>query len=275
MKFKLPVVIVVSNGKGGVGKTTYCMHLISSFLFEGFSVFSIDLDCKQKSLTTYLDNRARYKKENPKENILISEHYVLRESKSENIQNIIKEETDQLLEIISSAKKNHDVIIIDTPGDFSHRSACAHLVADIVITPINDSFIDISVLANIDSSLKILNPSVYSNVVWEQKMKRVKSKLSSFEWYVVRNRVNNMDRLNKNKVGNIMQELSKQLGFKIASGFSDRIIFKDLFLHGLTLIDIGRTSSIKSFTSSNLVAKTELRFFLQSIQFHDIVNLKK
>ncbi|MFO1130211.1 MAG: division plane positioning ATPase MipZ [Rickettsiales bacterium] len=272
---KLPIIIVVSNGKGGVGKTTYCMHLISSFLKENFKVFSIDLDCRQKSLTTYINNRKKYIKNHPKENILLSEHVILIESKESDINKIQLEEQNWLEQTIIEAKKTFDIIIIDTPGDFSYRSAFAHTFADIVITPINDSFVDISLVADIDENLKINGPSIYSNIIWEQKMQRAKNKTNFFEWYVVRNRVNTIQIANKRKMDLLIQDLSKKIGFKIGNGFADRVIFKDLFLHGLTLTDIGRVSYIKSFTPANLIAKTELRLFLQSINFQDLINLKK
>ena len=272
---KLPIVIVVSNGKGGVGKTTYCMHLISSFLKENFKVFSIDLDCKQRSLTSYIDNRKKYIKTHIKENISISEHAVLTESTAQDINKMQAEERNWFEQTIIEAKKTFDVIIIDTPGDFSYRSAFAHAFADIVITPINDSFVDISLLADIDENLKINGPSIYSNIIWEQKMQRAKNKTNFFEWYVVRNRINTIHITNKRKMDLVIQDLSKKLGFKIGNGFADRVIFKDLFLHGLTLMDIGRVSYVKSFNPANLIAKTELRLFLQSINFQDLINLKQ
>ncbi len=266
------LIIVLSNSKGGVGKTTYCMHLISAFLSSGLNVLSVDLDVKQRSLSIYLDNRKRYKANSPNENILLPSEYILVESNSTDINVIKAEETESFRKVISNT--DADVVVIDTPGDFSHRSILAHEVADIVITPINDSFLDFSVIAKIDENLKISGPSIYSNMVWEQKLLRAKSRRKTFEWFVVRNRVNNTDTISKRKINQVTNEVSKQLGFKAIPGFSDRVIFKDLFLYGLTLLDIGKASKVKIFTPANLAARIELRKLLDSICFDKLVNKK-
>lgn len=268
-QINFPLIIVLSNSKGGVGKTTYCMHIISAFLNAGLKVLSMDLDVNQKSLSTYLENRKRYVNNFPNDGILLPDEYVLEKSKSTDINVIKEEESVYFNERIKNS--DADIIIIDTPGDFSHRSILAHNIADIVITPINDSFVDFSIIAKIDENLKISGPSVYSNIVWEQKLLRAKDKKKTFEWFVIRNRVNNADTINRRKISQISTEVSKQLGFKLVPGFSDRVIFKDLFLYGLTLLDVGKASKVKSFTTANLAAKAELKCLLESLYFNEVI----
>lgn len=268
---KKPFIVTLSNGKGGVGKTTYSMHLISAFLMSGLKVLSVDLDERQHSLSSYIENRTRYRDNHPDENILLSEHYLLKSSKKNEIKEIVAEEFENLMNKINDSKSNFDVIVIDTPGDFSHRSILAHGIADVVVSPINDSFLDMSVLCKIDENLKIHGPSVYSMIAWEEKIKRAKNKNKAFEWFVIRNRINHTDTIGGRKISTALDELSKRLGFKTASGFSDRVIFKDLFLHGLTILDVGRASSVKSFTPNNLAAKLELKAFLSGTGLNKLI----
>ena len=54
-------VIVVSNEKGGTGKSTICMHLAIKLLQEGFSVATFDLDGRQGTLSKYIENRKNFR----------------------------------------------------------------------------------------------------------------------------------------------------------------------------------------------------------------------
>jgi chromosome partitioning protein len=132
------------------------------------------------------------------------------------------------------------------------------------------------VLAKVDPiTLKVISPSIYSEMIWKQKMERAARDGFSIEWIVVRNRLNNVDAQNKRNVFAVLNELSKRVSFKIAPGFTERVIFKELFLHGITLLDVGKTNYAKSFTPSNVAARQELREFMSYIDVEQIINLKK
>ena len=53
-------VIVLGNEKGGSGKSTLAVHIVVALLKAGHRVASIDTDSRQLSLTRYLENRARW-----------------------------------------------------------------------------------------------------------------------------------------------------------------------------------------------------------------------
>ena len=164
------------------------------------------------------------------------------------------------------AKNHADFIVIDTPGSHTNLSKIAHSHADTVVTPINDSFIDLDVMAKIDSeTLDTSSPSIYSQMLWEQKMERASRDRGSIDWVVVRNRLGSLDAQNKRNVEQALKKLSKRISFKVAPGFSERVIFRELFPHGLTLLDLKKANFTKSFSMSHVAARQELRTFLDSL----------
>jgi len=264
---KLPYVFVVGNEKGGAGKTTCSMHLIVSLLEKNYKVSSIDVDCRQGSLTRYIENRERYNQQNPAIKVPMPYHIILKESIEENKTQKYKEEKEYFEKLISDIKSKSDFIVIDTPGSHSNLSSLAHSHADTVITPINDSFIDIDVMAKIDGeSFKVIGPSIYSQMIWEQKLERAKRDQGSIDWVVMRNRLSSIDAQNKRNVAMVLDELAKRISFRQAPGFGERVIFRELFLQGLTLLDLTKSNYEKSFSLSHVAARQELRDFLSSLK---------
>lgn len=254
-------VFVIGNEKGGAGKTTCAMHLIGALLDRGHKVASIDVDKRQLSLTHYLNNRRSYNAKNPDKSVPEPIHFFIDE-KCVNEQ----QESDGFHEKLSQAKAVADYIIIDTPGHCSFLSKLAHSYADTIITPINDSFLDIDVMASINpDNLSMISPSIYSQMIWEQKLARIARDKGSIEWIVMRNRLSHVDAVNKRNVSKVLLELSKRINFKISSGFSERVIFRELFPHGLTLIDLTTANYGKSLALSHVAARQELRDFLSHI----------
>lgn len=262
-KHKQGHVFVIGNEKGGAGKTTCSMHLIVSLLYNGYKVASIDTDTRQASLTSYFTNRTNYNLNNPSHLVLCPTHFHLTESPQQIIAH--KEEEERAnFEAIFQQAQDADYIIIDTPGNYSFLSRLAHSYADTIITPINDSFLDFDVLAKVDAhNCSIITPSIYSQMIWEQKMQKASRNGGTIEWFIMRNRLSNLDAVNKRKVYAALTQLSKRISFKIAPGFSERVIFRELFLQGLTLLDLKTANYGKSFNISHVAARQELRDFLK------------
>jgi chromosome partitioning protein len=244
-------IIVIGNEKGGAGKTTTAMHIIGSLLEDGYNVGTIDLDLRQMSLSRYLYNRAltikKYNIELP-----MPTHYVPQDNESD------------FLSKLDGLREKNDFVVIDTPGSNHPLSSLAHSYADMIVTPVNDSFIDIDLLANIEAdTLKIERPSLYSQMVWEQKINKAKRNQGSIDWVVVRNRLSHIDAKNKRNVHEVLQKLSARIGYRLVSGLSERVIFRELFLQGLTLLDLNKKVAGLSFTISNVAARQELREFMK------------
>ncbi len=256
-------IFVIGNEKGGAGKTTCSMHLIIGLLYNGFTVASIDTDSRQGSLTRYIECRNEYNAQNPDQQVLIPVHFHMPESKELAIGEKEEDERSRFEAILLEQIKNVDYVVIDTPGSYSFLSRLAHSYADTIITPINDSFLDLDVMAKIKSNdLSIIKPSIYSQMIWDQKMQKASRDGGTIEWIVMRNRLSNLDAVNKRKMGTTLEQLAKRISFKIAPGFSERVIFRELFLQGLTLLDLTKANHGRAFNISHVAARQELRDFL-------------
>lgn len=263
---KSPYVFVIGNEKGGAGKTTCSMHLIAGLLDKGYKVVSIDTDSRQASLTSYITNRKNYNTKNPTHRVDMPLHFHINESPSKNLEEKEKEEKMQFESVINQAKNIADYIVVDTPGSYSYLSRLAHSYADTVITPINDSFVDLDVIAKIDGEkIDHSKPSIYSQMLWEQKMARAERDRGAIEWVLVRNRLSNINAQNKKSINDAVEKLSKKISFRVASGFSERVIFRELFLHGLTLLDLMKANYSKTLSVSHVAARQELREFLDCL----------
>ncbi|MEH0002736.1 MAG: division plane positioning ATPase MipZ [Holosporaceae bacterium] len=242
-----PLMVVFGNEKGGTGKSTLAMHTIVSFLYEGLSVASIDVDGRQGTLSRYIENRASYLKLKNKACPLPQHKRLFKETTPEELQKTI------------DAFSDFDVIVIDTPGNDTDLSRKAHALADFLITPINDSFIDLDLLVRLEEKKDrpTLSPSTYAEMVWEQRKNKALHSSKPLEWIVVRNRLGHLFTKNKEQIDAVLQQLSKRIGFKLASGFGERVIFRELFLNGLTLLDYASLN--KPLTLSHTAARQELR----------------
>ncbi len=258
-------VIVTGNEKGGSGKSTTAMHLLIGLLRDGFRVASIDLDARQGTLSTYLANRQRFidDRENklPMPKVRIIEH-----SAELNRDAAEAEDERRLADSIEELSLENDVIIIDTPGADSILTRLGHSFADTLITPMNDSFIDLDVLATVDpATLKIKNPSHYSEMVWQQKMRRARRDGGSIDWIVMRNRLSHLDARNKREVERLLGDLSGRVGFRQVPGFGERVIYRELFLAGLTMMDIIDVLGPDNLTMSHISARQEVRALIDAI----------
>lgn len=263
---KKPYIFVVGNEKGGAGKTTCSMHLIVGLLDKGHKIASIDADSRQHSLTSYINNRENYNKKNTDDQVTMPLHFHLKEAVHNSITEKDALERVEFDKAFNAASEYADYIVIDTPGSYTNFSRLAHSYADKVITPINDSFVDIDVMAKVDNdNMNISSPSIYSQMLWEQKMERASRDRGSIEWVVVRNRLSNLDARNKRNVTEALEKLAKRISFKIAPGFSERVIFRELFPIGLTLLDLHKANFNKSFSISHVAARQELRDFMDAL----------
>lgn len=257
-------VIVFGNEKGGTGKSTTAMHVIVALLREGYRVGAIDLDARQGTLSRYFDNRRIYAARNG----LKLPHPLYRTVGRSEMRDRIaaeEEERERLARAIG-ALSDCDYIVLDTPGSDNHLSREGHSHADILITPLNDSFVDLDLLGRIDlGTHKMLAPSKYSEMVWEQKKRRLERGDGSMEWIVMRNRLATLESRNRRHMDQALADLSRRLGMRLVAGFSERVIFRELFLKGLTLLDIRDGGTDVPLTMSHVAALQEVRNVLQAI----------
>lgn len=258
-------VIVFGNEKGGTGKSTLAMHLVVSLLNRGFKVGSIDVDARQGTFSRYIENRQR-SKDSTAPNILLPIHSSIFQSDKNTVEDMESENSNNFNETLEPYK-DFDFVVIDTPGNDTNLSRIAHSHADVLITPLNESFIDLDLLVKLQDSVASseLKPSTYSAMVWEQKKNKAIKFRNSIDWVVLVNRMSNVASKNRQDFESVLKALSKRIGFRIATGFKERVIFRELFVSGLTLLD---KEYVETKSLSHIAARHELAELLR------ILNIK-
>jgi chromosome partitioning protein len=230
-------VIVLGNEKGGSGKSTTALHVIVALLKAGQRVASIDLDSRQRSLTAYLDNRRAWARRSGLD-LEQSHHVCVALGNSLSIVENEAEELKHFSDALTACERNFDFIVIDTPGNDSYLMRLAHSMADTLITPLNDSFVDFDVLGKIDQeTYAVTGESHYSAMAREARRARRQLDGASTDWIVVRNRLSMLGSRNKKLVAEGLDQLSFRLGFRPIDGFAERVVYREFFPRGLTALD--------------------------------------
>lgn len=258
-------IIVVGNEKGGAGKSTVAMHVATALARMGHKVSALDLDLRQKTFGRYAENRARFLERSGLD-LPSPRYHDLPEVDRESLEPGENMYDRRLSAAVATLEPDSDFILIDCPGSHTRLSQVAHSLADTLITPLNDSFIDFDLLAHVDDDgNKILGPSVYSEMVWNARQLRAQAGLRPIDWVVVRNRLGAQQMVNKEKMGKALANLAKRIGFRTAPGFNERVIFRELFPRGLTLLDL-KDVGVKQLNISNVAARQELRDLIKALR---------
>ena len=240
------------------------MHLVTALARSGHRVGALDLDLRQTSVFRYLENRRNYMHRHRIE-LPMPNTVLLEASGADSRVEAEDEECARFDAAVRELERTCSHIVIDCPGSYSSYSRLAHAIADTLITPMNDSLVDLDMLAKLDpATSRVLGPSVYSEMVWRARQKRAATGRGPMDWVVLRNRVATIDARNKRRVGAALQSLSDRIGFRLVPGFSERVIFRELFLSGLTLLDL-RTDDPASMTMSNISARQEVRELVRAL----------
>lgn len=252
---KAPHRIVFANEKGGTGKSTTAVHVAIALAYQGAKVAAIDLDPRQRTLHRYLENRIETER---RRNVsLPNAHFT-----------VFTGDTIEALDaLVAKAGEGMDFLLFDTPGRDDPFARHVATEADTLVTPLNDSFVDFDLIGQVDAeTFKVRRLSFYAELIWEARKKRamatITEKRREMDWVVVRNRTQHTEARNMKRLDGALTELSKRVGFRIASGLSERVIYRELFPSGLTLLDKGHLGELGT---SHLVARQELRALLSSL----------
>lgn len=263
-------VIVLGNEKGGSGKTTTAMHVIAHLLHAGYRVGSIDLDGRQRSLTRYVENR-RVWADAANVNLVMPEHVVIMRSALETVAEANAAEGAELSETVARLSACNDFLVIDCPGSDNNLSRLGHALADTLITPMNDSFVDFDLLGRVDpQTYRVKGPSVYSEMVWECRKRRAVSDGGEIDWIVIRNRLSHVDAKNKRRVEAVLDALAQRIGFRCGPGFGERVIFREMFPSGLTLLDLREEGVDAQMSMSHVAARAEVRALTEALDLPDL-----
>ena len=230
-------VVVLGNEKGGSGKSTTALHVAVALLKAGQRVATIDLDCRQQSFTRYIGNRRAWARRTGL-NLELPVHRCIKLGDTMQIADNESSEFLQFMDAVSTVERTFDFIVIDTPGSDSYLMRLAHSMADTLVTPINDSFLDFDVLGTVDpATYSVTGESHYAEMVRDARRKRRQLDGASTDWIVVRNRLSMLGSRNKQLVAEGLKELSLRMGFRAIDGFAERVVYREFFPRGLTALD--------------------------------------
>jgi chromosome partitioning protein len=230
-------VVVLGNEKGGSGKSTLAMHVATALLNVGQRVATIDLDSRQKSFTRYIEFRRDWAKRTGLD-LKIPTHACIARAATSKLDDNDAIEAGELAQALSAIEQSHDFVVIDTPGADTELTRLAHSLADTLITPLNDSFVDFDVLGHLDPiNLVVTGEGPYTQMVREARRRRREIDFVRMDWIVVRNRMSQTGARQGGLVGQGLEQLAARLGFRCIEGFAEREIYRELFPRGLTALD--------------------------------------
>jgi chromosome partitioning protein len=253
---------VFANEKGGTGKSTTAVHVAVALAYGGARVAAIDLDHRQRTLHRYFENRIDT--EGRREIELPGARFDVFAPTGDDPADIAALEAR-----VAELGQGMDVVLFDTAGRDDPLARHAAAQADTLVTPMNDSFVDFDLIGQVDAeTFKVRRLSFYAELIWEARKKRAMRQLEDGErrremdWLVVRNRVQRLDARNQKRIDQALYELSQRVGFRVAHGLSERVIYRELFPSGLTLLDKGHLGELGT---SHLVARQELRTLVAAL----------
>jgi chromosome partitioning protein len=238
-------VIVFANEKGGTGKSTTAVHVAIALATKGARVACLDLDHRQRTMGRYLDNRAATNKRTDSD--LAVPRHATGDGKSE-------ENFDALVADLSAGA---DFLVIDTPGRDDPIARIAATRANTLVTPMNDSFVDFDLIGQVHpETFKVTRPSFYSELIWDARKVRAKADGTTIDWVVLRNRLQHIEARNMRRVSEALDQLSKRVGFRVIPGLGERVVYREMFPSGLTMLD---AKEFGAMGLSHVAARQELR----------------
>ena len=222
-------VITLANEKGGVGKSTLAFHLCVALCDAGYRVAAIDLDRRQQTLARGLAHRNGTAR---RLGIALPSPSCV----------VLHQPSGAMLhQEIARVGWDCDYVIIDAPGHDSPIARRAIAIADTLVTPVNSSFVDIDLLGEFDPvTLRFKKVGYFAGLVADLSEERLRQRRARIDWVVAPNRVRQGNSRNQDNVDSALLRLAPRAGFRLASGLSERVAFRELALLGLTHMDLKR-----------------------------------
>jgi chromosome partitioning protein len=244
-------VIVFANEKGGTGKSTTAVHVAIALASKGARVACIDLDHRQRTLGRYLENREATVQRSAID-LPLPDH-ATGDGRADGV----------FAELYQRFTDGYDFLVIDTPGRDDPAARLAAALSNTLVTPMNDSFVDFDLIGQVDpETYKVTRPSFYSELIWDARKARAREDGTTIDWVVLRNRLQYLEARNMRRVSDALDQLARRVGFRIIPGLGERVIYRELFPKGLTLID---AKAFGGMGLSHVAARQELREMMAAL----------
>ncbi|WP_294247775.1 division plane positioning ATPase MipZ [uncultured Sphingomonas sp.] len=245
-------VIVFANEKGGTGKSTTAVHVAIALAAKGARVACLDLDHRQRTVGRYLDNRAETIKRTGHK-LPMPVHATHTSQTEEGFE-----------ELWFGLSQDADFLIVDTPGRDDHFARTAAALSNTLVTPMNDSFVDFDLIGQVDpETFQVTRPSFYSELIWDARKQRARADGTTIDWVVLRNRLQHIEARNMRRVSDALTDLSRRVGFRVIPGLGERVIYREMFPNGLTMID---AKEFGAMGLGHVAARQELREMMAALQ---------
>jgi chromosome partitioning protein len=245
------------------------MHLAVGLIKAGRRVATLDIDFEGRTLSQYIHNRLGFAQANELA-LDTPAHYrvtdALSNTKSGETETA---EINFISSAIAAAESDHDFIIIDTPSVLTKSNLFAHALADTVISPINDSFLDLDAIVPSTEMTQEIARSAYTAAIHRAREARELVTSRTIEWLVIPNRVfSSLDTRNERTIRMAIEEASLRLGFRIAPGIAELLVYRQLFPKGLTAFDPMEESLLGVKPGiSHVLARQDLRQLTSLVNF--------
>ena len=260
-------VIVVGNEKGGTGKSTLSIHLSVALMKAGFRVATIDLDTRQQTLTRFFENRRSWAQSAPWD-VELPLHFAPQRGNSESVRDNETVEFAAFADAVGQVEHAYEFVVIDTPASDSYLMRLAHSLADTLVSPVNDSYIDVDVFSRVHHDRTRRGAVAhYADLVIEARRKRQLVDQGMIDWVIVRNRIASIQSNNAKQIGVSLRRMAGELKFRPAEGLHDRVIFRELFPIGLTALDpIEEAMKTGTLSASQQSARREIEELVETLQ---------
>lgn len=247
-------VVTISGFKGGTGKTTVASLLGVAAVKNGMRVAGLDLDRNTRNLSSFLTIRRAAKLQAPDHIMLMDLDH---DPKSK------PKHSGRLEPLIRMARMDgYDLLVIDTSSGNLSDVYEAHLLADVILTPMNESPADMHGLFAPTGSLAA--PKInYREMIDTVRFDRRRAGLPMQRWHVVMNRISALPSKIGNTISDRVEAMSRDAGFEMVWRLRDRVAHRALALEGRTVFDEPVDGKL---TMSELAGRSEVRSLLAILE---------
>jgi len=246
-------VITVSGFKGGTGKTTIASLLAVGACIDGLRVAVLDLDRNTRNMSNFLGARKASRLKSP-------DHVMLMEMDSAPA----RKGANRLAPLVEMARLDgYDLMIVDTSSGDRADLYEAHVLADTIITPMNESPADLHGLFTPGGGAQapVIN---YRDFIETVRFDRRRAGLPKQKWHICRNRTSALPTRLGALVESRVESISLELGFDSVHNLRDRVVHRGIALEGRTVFD--PPADGQKLTMSELAGRSEIRAMLAAIR---------
>lgn len=238
-------IVTIGSFKGGTGKTTMAAVLGTAMTLRGLKVRVIELETQTKPLARYQASREFADLDGPKVTDL-------------NVSGGTPDVKDWQMTFSSvkadAERAGIDVVIIDTTSVWKPEVIAAHLMADLVLTTVTESPIDLyQIMPTEGPSMQAVRP--YAQLIDLVRRHAEKAERTNFDWFLCLNRKSHLITRVGERVRDRLTEFTDESRIQMVEGLVDRVGYRNMMDTGITPMDVIAGQPVQR---SQIAARTEV-----------------